>query len=139
VPLSTAPLLGPHPGGGSPRATVCAVVGWYAFGALLLFAALDERFMFHEAIAYHTTSAWLAGLPMLAYGLTGALVLRWWWRTAPMARGWMLPAAAFAIAAIVMDLANRAVAPQITEELLELAAFTAMLGGLLTTARSSRS
>jgi hypothetical protein len=120
-------------------ATLCVVMRWYVFAAFLLIAALDERFMFHEAIAWHTSAAWIALLPMLVYGVAGAALLWRWWRDSPVARVWMLASAAAAAGAIGMDIAYRAVAPQVIEELFELAAETAALGGLLTSSRSSRS
>jgi hypothetical protein len=120
-------------------ATLCVVMRWYLFAAVLLVAALDERFMFHEAIAWHTSSAWIALLPMVVYAIAGAVLLWRWWRDSPVARAWMLAAAIAAACAIGMDVAYRAVAPQVIEELFELAAETAVLGGLLTTSRSSRS
>ena len=121
--------------------------GWYAIGALLLFAALDERFMFHEK-----TAAWLfihplhrdaaraqlaTAVPMLAYAIVALGVSLWLWRATQRGRPWIVAAATIAIIAVTMDVRSDAVGPQVIEELLELAAETLFLCALLVTWRGA--
>lgn len=122
--------------------------GWLAVGALLLLAALDDRFMGHERAQQALFHA-LGGGPAarhVAQGLTllylplGAAAL-WWLRSQMqrMAWRWCLAGLGVGTIALGLDAAFTAAAPQVLEEVLEYVAETLFLCGLLTEVRRQAS
>lgn len=114
---------------------------WYLVSGLLLIAALDERFMFHEHAANWMLYHWFHGdsvsmgrigsLPMLGYPITGLLIVTWIWQTIRPARFWIIAALCIGIVAIGLDIATDNMDAQIVEELLEVVAETLFFCALL--------
>lgn len=125
--------------------------GWAVLSAAIFVAALDERFMFHEQLqdalanflmegdigaALDHTERWTQGLTA-CYALAGLGSAAWLYRSAaPGAWRWMRAAILVGIVAIGMDLSSDAMGPQIIEEMLEFAAESLMLCGLVKEVRS---
>ncbi len=114
-----------------------SAVRWWtllAFG--LVFAALDEHFMVHEAV--QEGLQFDLGLPrrwaqcvVLIYALGGLALLRTVWLESSTAlRRWTVAALLAGGAAIALDLAFDTIAMQIVEEGLEALAETLLLAGL---------
>lgn len=130
---AAAALACVHAGvGGRPR----AVRGWALLALGMVFAALDERFMAHEAV-----QDWLEfdlGLPrrwaqcvILVYALGGVALLRVvWTQGSTTLRRWTVAALVAGVAAIALDLAFDTIPAQIVEEWLEALAETLLLAGL---------
>jgi hypothetical protein len=131
-----------HAGCGDRR----AAVRWWTLLALgMLFAALDERFMAHEAV-----QDWLEydlGWPrraaqsvILAYALGGLVLLHVvWTEGSPALRRWTVATLVTGAAAIALDLAFDTIALQIAEEGLEALAETLLLAGLISELGSAAS
>jgi hypothetical protein len=142
------------------RATLCpnkadssrSAFGWSMLAAALFVAALDERFMFHEQIQDiladvltgdrfgvdpRRAERWVQGLTV-SYALVGLGAAGWLRRVAaPSAWRWMRAAILVGIVAVLTDIASDAMGFQIIEEVLEFAAETLMLCGLVMEARTA--
>lgn len=131
-------------------AALCATVqgtgqgrGWTGVSLLLLLAALDDRFMGHEAVQA-ALAHWGGGSPSavraaqlltLLYIPIGAATVLWLRRVMdPRAWRWCAAALAVGVVALAMDAAFTAAGPQVIEETLEYAAESLMLTGLLSEA-----
>lgn len=115
-----------------------AVRGWTLMALALVAAALDERFMAHEAVQdwlqydLGVARRWAQGV-ILAYAVGGAVLLRLVWAESGTAlRRWTLAALLAGGGAIALDLAFDTIAMQIVEEWLEALAETLLLAGLFT-------
>jgi hypothetical protein len=114
---------------------------------LLLIAAIDERFQLHESFKRwllfqqfdgdRDAMGRIGDLPMLAYALIGAVVIRWFWRRLERGRLWIIGAVVVGAIAIAFDIATERVGPQMIEEVLEITAETLFLCGLVTALRSA--
>jgi len=113
---------------------------WAALALLLVLAALDERFMFHERVQDFILFELLGGDPslkrlsqaaILAYAVAGVGVVLWL-RQAMSAPAWRWCRAGIAVgfAGIAMDATFDSVSVQVFEELLEAGAETLFLCGL---------
>ncbi len=127
--------------GNRSRAVRC----WTLLALGMVFAALDERFMAHEAV-----QDWLQfdlGLPhswaqcvILAYALGGVVLLYVVWvEGSTSLRRWTLAALVAGGVAIALDLAFDTIAMQIVEEWLEALAETLLLAGLFSELGSAAS
>ncbi|MDR7269055.1 hypothetical protein J2X20_001684 [Pelomonas saccharophila] len=127
--------------GGRQRA-----VRWWTLLALgMVFAALDERFMAHEAVQdwlqfdLGWPRRWAQGV-ILVYALGGLALLRAVWAEGSATlRRWAIAALAAGAAAIALDLAFDTIAMQIVEEGLEALAETLLLAGLFSELGSAAS
>jgi hypothetical protein len=118
---------------------------WPAMALALVIAALDERFMLHEAIQdwlrYDVLddAPWAAravGAVTLAYALAGVTVLLALKKTAlAPAFHWIKLAVSVGFAAVALDIAFNSLGWQTLEELLEVSAESLMLCGLFTEVR----
>lgn len=127
--------------GGRPR----AVRGWALLALGMVFAALDERFMAHEAVQdwlefdLGWPHRWAQGV-ILAYALGGiALLYTVWTEGSRTLRRWTVAALLAGGAAIALDLAFDTIAVQIVEEWLEALAETLLLAGLFSELGSAAS
>jgi hypothetical protein len=125
------------------RAQKCAgreAVFWGGLALCLVYAALDEHFMFHEQLQdylFYTVAdgapaawPWIHGM-LAGYALTGALLLLGLWKMASrVAWRWFWPAIVCGFAAIALDILHDSIAMQLYEELLETLAGTLFLCGL---------
>lgn len=116
---------------------------WGALALLLLAAALDERFMWHERVQDALAAALgdneehrrAAQTLTLAYVPIGLAVATWLRRELdPRAWPWACGAAAIGIVALLLDATFVAAAPQVVEETFEFAAESAMLVALFSEA-----
>ena len=123
-----------------PAKKIHGPLPWVVFSLLLVLAALDERFMFHERVQEFILFEILGGDPALKR-LTQAVILVYavvglgamlWLRSAMTAPAWRWCRAGIAMgfAAVAMDVAFDSVTWQILEEFLEVAAETLFLCGL---------
>jgi hypothetical protein len=118
---------------------------WPTLALALVIAALDERFMLHEAIQdwlrYDVLDdvPWAAravGAVTLGYGLAGVSVLLALKKNAlAPAFHWIRLAVSVGFAAVALDIAFNDLGWQTLEELLEVSAESLMLCGLFTEAR----
>lgn len=125
---------------GQSSANIRARFPWALLSLLLVLAALDERFMFHERIQEFLLFGLLRGDPalrpwtqalMLIYALAGIGVTLWLRRAmAEPAWRWCRAAVVLGIAAVALDVAFDSLTIQILEELVEAAAETLFLCGL---------
>lgn len=127
--------------GDRPRAVRC----WTLLALGMLFAALDERFMAHEAVQdwlefdLGWPRRWAQGV-VLVYALGGLALLYAAWNEGSAAlRRWTVAALLVGGAAIALDLAFNTIAMQIAEELLEALAETLLLAGLFSALGSAAS
>jgi hypothetical protein len=113
---------------------------WGGLALCLSFAALDERFMFHEqaqdylfytlADAAPAARPWVHAL-LAVYACAGLALLRFLGKMACRAAWrWFWPAIACGLAAIALDIRYSDIAAQLYEELLETLASTLFLCGL---------
>ncbi len=113
-----------------------AAVKWGLLALGMVFAALDERFMAHEAVqdwlvVDHGVSRGLAQGVILVYALGGVLLLRTVWvEGSSTLRRWTVAALLAGAGAIGLDLAFDTIGMQIIEEWLEALAETLLLAGL---------
>lgn len=135
-------LAAVHAAVGQRRATVA----WWAALALgMVAAALDERFMAHEAVQDWLVfdlgvSRSLAQGVMLVYAAGGLVLLRTVWVHGSLAlRRWAAGALLAGFGAIALDLAFNTIAMQIIEEWLEALAETLLLAGLFSELGSAAS
>lgn len=126
-------LASVHAAVGSRRS---AVRGWALLALALVAAALDERFMAHEAVQdwlrfdLGWPHRWAQGV-MLVYAVGGLALLRVVWVDSGLAlRRWTIAALLAGAAAFLLDLAFDSIAAQIVEEGLEALAETLLLAGL---------
>lgn len=125
---------------------------WTVMGGLIFLAALDERFMIHEQLQEGIADGLLASVVIadarlaerLAQGLTavyaiaGLLAAMWLRKAAnPAPWAWMRAGIVVGIVAIGLDLASDELGLQVIEEVIEFAAETLMLCGLVTEVRSA--
>jgi hypothetical protein len=113
---------------------------WGGLALCLLFAALDERFMFHEQVQdflfYTVADAAPAARPWIhallaVYGCAGLVLLFFLKRIASRAAWrWFWPAIACGLAAIALDIRYDDIGMQLYEELLETLSSTLFLCGL---------
>lgn len=121
-------------------------VRWWTLLALgMVFAALDERFMAHEAVQdwlefdRGVPRRWAQGV-MLVYALGGLALLRAVWVAGSSTlRRWTIAALIAGAAAIALDLTFDTIAMQIVEEWLEALAETLLLAGLFSELGSAAS
>ncbi|MDR3157741.1 MAG: hypothetical protein LBU11_01760 [Zoogloeaceae bacterium] len=113
---------------------------WGALALCLFFAALDERFMFHEqmqdflfytvADAAPAARSWIHAL-LAVYACAGLVLLFFLKRMASRAAWrWFWPAIACGLAAIALDIRYDDIGMQLYEELLETLSSTLFLCGL---------
>lgn len=126
-------LASVHAAVGSRRS---AVRGWALLAVALVGAALDERFMAHEAVQdwlqfdLGLAQRWAQGT-VLVYAVGGLALLRVVWAESGHAlRRWTIAALLAGAAALALDLAFNTIAAQIVEEGLEALAETLLLAGL---------
>lgn len=113
---------------------------WGGLALCLLFAALDERFMFHEQaqdyLFYTVADAAPAARPWIhaflaVYACAGLALLLFLRKMACRAAWrWFMPAIACGLAAIALDIRHDDIGMQLYEELLETLASTLFLCGL---------
>lgn len=139
---AAAALACVHAAFGSRRS---AVRSWTLLAIALVGAALDERFMAHEAVQdalqfdLGLPRSWAQGV-IVVYGLGGLALLRMVWTESSSAlRGWTVAALLAGGTAIGLDLAFDSIATQIVEELLEAGAETLLLAGLFSELGSAAS
>ena len=114
---------------------------WLFTCAGLLYAALDEKFMFHETLQSYIRYEWMGNTPLayqvshaftLVYLLFGALAYVWLWKNlCRQAKKWATSALLVGAGAIVLDVLFDSVFIQIFEELSETLAETLFLSCLL--------
>lgn len=119
---------------------------WPYLAIALVLAALDERFMYHEAIQAWLRYEVLGDKPWaaratsaitLAYALAGLVMLtKLKQAMSAIAYRWLSAAVVTGIIAVAMDLAFNDLSLQIIEELLEATAECLFLCGLFTEART---
>lgn len=113
-----------------------AALTWGLLAVGLVLAALDERFMAHEAVQdwlqfdLGLSRRWAQGV-ILVYAVGGLVLMRTVWVEGSTAlRRWTIAAVLAGGAAIGLDLAFDTIAMQIVEEGLEALAETLLLAGL---------
>lgn len=123
-----------------------SVVAWWVALALgMVCAALDERFMAHEAVQDWLefdlgVSRTLARGVILVYAVGGLVLLRTVWMQGSAAlRRWAAAALLAGSGAIALDLAFDTIAMQVVEEGLEALAETLLLAGLFSELGSAAS
>lgn len=123
-----------------------SVVAWWVALALgMVCAALDERFMAHEAVQDWLefdlgVSRTLARGAILVYAVGGLVLLRRVWMQGSTAlRRWAAAALLAGSGAIALDLAFDTIAMQVVEEGLETLAETLLLAGLFSELGSAAS
>lgn len=126
-------LASVHAAVGSRRS---AVRGWALLAVAIVCAALDERFMAHEAVQDWLQfdrgwpHRWAQGV-ILAYTIGGLALLRIVWVESGRAlQRWTVAALLAGLGAIALDLAFDTIAMQVIEEWLEALAETLLLAGL---------
>lgn len=113
-----------------------AAVAWGVLAVGMVLAALDERFMAHEAVQDWLVfdlgvGRSLAQGVILVYALGGLALLHTVWTLgSPPLRRWAFAALLAGGAAIGMDLAFNTIGMQVFEEWLEALAETLLLAGL---------
>lgn len=127
---------------GARRAVVLA---WAGLAVGLVLAALDERFMAHEAVQDWLefdlgVSRTLARGVILVYAVGGLVLLHTVWKHGSAAlRRWAAAALLAGFGAIALDLAFDTIAMQVVEEGLEALAETLLLAGLFSELGSAAS
>lgn len=122
-----------------------AVLAWALLAVGLVCAALDERFMAHEAVQDWLefdlgVSRQAARGVILVYALGGLVLLRTVWTQGSVAlRRWTAAALLAGFSAIALDLAFDTIAMQVVEEWLEALAETLLLAGLFSELGSAAS
>lgn len=113
-----------------------AVRGWGLLAVAIVLAALDERFMAHEALQdwlqfdLGWPRRWAQGV-ILAYAVGGLALLRLAWTEGGRSlQRWTLAALLAGLGALVLDLAFDTIGAQVVEEWLEALAETLLLAGL---------